>query len=92
MWLPFTGVQVMILQDTAKIPWAQTREVLNPTLQNPTFYPTKHRVPGQFSTGTLTHRISFSDPWRDSGGREVSGNLLPYPLGNLKGSRVAVSP
>ena len=72
-----SGVQVMILQGTANIPQAQTGEVLNPTIQNLTFYPTKHRVRGQFSTGTLTHRISFSAPWGDSGGREVSGNLLP---------------
>ena len=37
-----SGVQVMILQGTANIPQAQTGEVLNPTIQNLTFYPTKH--------------------------------------------------
>ena len=47
-----SGVQVMVLQGIAKIPWAQTREVLNPTIQNPTFHPTNHRIPGQFSAGT----------------------------------------
>ena len=36
-----SGVQVMILQGTANIPQAQTGEVLNPTIQNLTFYPTK---------------------------------------------------
>ena len=41
-----SGVQFMILQGTAKIPWAQTGEVLNPTIQNPTFYPTKHTAEG----------------------------------------------
>ena len=47
-----SGVLVMVLQGIAKIPWAQTREVLNLTIQNPTFHPTNHRIPGQFSAGT----------------------------------------
>ena len=38
-----SGVLVMVLQGIAKIPWAQTREVLNLTIQNPTFVQT-HRI------------------------------------------------
>ena len=72
-----SGVQVMILQDTAKIPWAQTREVLNLTIQNPTFHPTNHRIPGQFSAGTRLTGFLFQPLGETVGeGRSVEISFL----------------
>lgn len=87
-----SGVQVMIPQGTAKIPRAQTGEVLNPAIQTPMFYPTKHKSPWAIlNRHADSQDFSFSPLGRQwgKGGQWKSPSC---PLGNLSASRVAASP
>lgn len=85
-------VQVMILQGTAKIPRAQTGEVLNPAIQTLMFYPIKHKSPWAIlNRHADSQDFSFS-PLGRQWGKGSQWKSPSCPLGNLSASRVAVSP